>query len=327
MRQRAPSPAHGRPRLASALALLAVVLVLGGCATAGGPAAGPSAANPAAPNPAAIPRPALINPADPWERWNRKVYAFNDAVDTAFVRPLAEGYVKVVPSPVRQAVTNFGNNFGDAWSVVNNLLQGKFEGAMLSVMRVSTNTVFGLGGLIDIASEAGIERRREDLGQTLGHWGVPPGPYLVLPVFGPYTLRDSVTLVPDLYVSPSLITENTAAQAGLLSLYLIDTRVSLLPATRMLDSIALDKYTFTRDAYLQRRLNDVHDGNPPEPVEDDGADAAPADAGPGTPPAAAAGSASAPAGGAPATAASPPSPPATPERARLPGQPAPAAAR
>ena len=289
------NPTGSRPPWLLA-ALLAACLGLGACATTGG-ATGVTGSAPSTAAAAAAP---VLNPADPWERWNRRVYAFNDAIDSAVIRPLAEGYVKVVPSPVRQAVGNFGNNFGDAWSAVNHLLQGKFEGAMNSVMRVATNSVFGLGGLIDIASEAGIERQREDLGQTLGRWGVPAGPYVVLPLLGSSSVRDSATLIPDLYVSPTLLTDNHAAQGGLLSLYLIDTRANLLPATRMLDSIALDKYTFVRDAYLQRRLNDVYDGNPPQPKdEDDEAEAAPAT-------------------GAPS---------AAPERARVPGQPSRPAAR
>lgn len=278
--------------------LLVAALGLGGCATtagssgtgAGTAAAGSTEAGASAP-------PALVNPADPWERWNRRVYAFNDALDTAVVRPLAETYVKVVPSPVRQAIGNVANNFGDAWSVVNNLLQGKVEGALVSVVRVTTNTVFGLGGLIDIASEAGIDRYKEDLGQTLGHWGVPPGPYLVLPVLGPSSARDTFTLLPDLYVSPTLLAQTPAGQVGVTSLYLLDTRAGLLPATRMLDSIALDKYAFVRDAYLQRRQNDVYDGNPPAPKDPDAEADAPAPA------------------------------PAAPERARVPSQPAAPAAR
>jgi phospholipid-binding lipoprotein MlaA len=253
-----PSPRPRRPRpTALALALVAGALA-SGCATVGPPPAGDGLKVPAA---------APANPADPWESWNRRVFAFNDAVDTALLRPVAEAYAEVVPSPARQAVGNFFGNFGDAWSVVNHLLQGKWEGALTSLVRVTTNSVFGLGGLIDIATEAGIDRESEDLGQTLGAWGVGSGPYVVLPLFGPSTLRDTVTWVPDRYVSPSLLVDGTGARAALTATNVIDTRASLLQATRMLDSIALDRYSFVRDAYLQRRLNQVYDGNPPEPPE------------------------------------------------------------
>ncbi|MFY7939758.1 MAG: VacJ family lipoprotein, partial [Burkholderiaceae bacterium] len=118
---------------------------------------------------------------DPWERWNRKVYGFNDAVDNAVLKPVATAYQKVVPSMVRRGVDNFFGNFGDAWSFVNNLLQGKVENGLRDMFRVTTNTVFGLGGLFDLESDAGLERQCEDFGQTLGKWGFGPGPYLVLP--------------------------------------------------------------------------------------------------------------------------------------------------
>lgn len=265
-----PTPA--RPVVAAALALLLV----GGCATTGAPGGMPAAGAGVAA--AALP---TLDPTDPWERWNRRVYAFNDAVDTAVLRPVAEAYVKVVPSPVRTAIGNFFGNFGDAWSAVNHLLQGKPEGAIASLARFGTNTVFGLGGLIDIASEAGIERQSEDLGQTLGRWGVPAGPYVVLPFFGPSSMRDAATFVPDRYVSPSLLTDSVGVQAGLRVVDVVETRATLLPATRMLGQIALDPYVFTRNAYLQRRLNQVHDGNPPEErfdLEPEGAAGAPADA-------------------------------------------------
>jgi phospholipid-binding lipoprotein MlaA len=200
-----------------------------------------------------------INPVDPWERFNRNVFAFNDAVDTAVLRPVAETYVKVVPSPVRQAVSNFFGNFGDAWSAVNHLLQGQFEPAISSLARFGTNTTLGLGGLIDVAGEAGIDRRRADLGQTLGVWGVPSGPYLVLPLFGPSNVRESAAFVPEQAVSPSTLVDSTGARAALSAVSVVDTRATLLPATRMLDSIALDKYVFVRDAYLQRRQNLIED--------------------------------------------------------------------
>lgn len=254
-----PGVSPDRPRRTSLVLALVVAALSSGCATLGPPPpAGDGLKAPAA---------APANPADPWESWNRRVFAFNDAVDAALLRPVAEAYVEVVPSPARQAVGNFFANFGDAWSVVNHLLQGKWEGALNSLVRVTTNSVFGLGGLIDIATEAGIDRETEDLGQTLGAWGVGSGPYVVLPLFGPSTLRDTATWVPDRYVSPSLLVDRDVTRAALTATNVIDTRAGLLQATRMLDSIALDRYSFVRDAYLQRRLNQVYDGNPPEPPE------------------------------------------------------------
>ena len=163
---------------------------------------------------------------------------------------------------------NFFGNFSDAWSIVNNLLQGKLENGLRDTFRVATNTLFGFGGLIDIATDLGLDRQGEDFGQTLGRWGVGTGPYIVLPLLGPSSLRDSSALPLDMSVSPSLVINDTGAQAGLTSLRVINLRANLLGATKMLDDIALDKYTFTRDAYLQRRRNQVFDGNPP-PEEDE----------------------------------------------------------
>lgn len=248
------------PRTASRATLaMAAAALAAGCATTSPPPAGSGL------QPGATAAVAAVNPADPWEGWNRRVFAFNDAIDNAVLRPVAEAYVKVLPSPARQAVGNFFANFGDAWSAVNHLLQGKWEGALTSVVRVTTNSVFGLGGLIDVATEAGIDREPEDLGQTLGAWGVGSGPYVVLPLFGPSTLRDTATWLPDRYVSPSLLVDRDAIRVALTTTNVVDTRAGLLQATRMLDSIALDRYSFVRDAHLQRRQNQVYDGNPPEP--------------------------------------------------------------
>jgi phospholipid-binding lipoprotein MlaA len=250
-----------RVRLA---AMLCAAVLATGCATTGGAMSAASGAMPtgAAAGAAGGDLAATtlaINPIDPWERLNRRVYAFNDAVDSAVLRPVAEGYVNVVPSPVRRAVGNFFGNFGDAWSAVNHLLQGQLESAMVSIVRFGTNTSLGLGGLIDIAGEAGVDRRRADFGQTLGVWGVPSGPYMVLPVFGPSTVRETAAFVPDRAVGPTLLVDGAGAQAAVTSLGVVDTRATLLPATRMLDSIALDKYVFVRDAYLQRRQNAIDD--------------------------------------------------------------------
>lgn len=211
---------------------------------------------------------------DPWERWNRKVYGFNDAVDAAVLKPVATTYTKVVPSPVRRGVSNFFGNFSDAWSAVNNFLQGKFSNGMQDLVRVGTNTLFGLGGFLDVASEFGADRQSEDLGQTLGRWGFGPGPYVVWPLLGPSTLRDSVALPLDVQVSPSLTMHHTSAKIATTGLQAINTRANLLGATGMLDDIAFDKYTFVRDAYLQRRRSLVYDGDPPDEDFDDYDDAA-----------------------------------------------------
>jgi phospholipid-binding lipoprotein MlaA len=238
------------PRRLCLAAACAVLLVLQACATL------PGGAN------------ARMDPRDPWERWNRQVYSFNEVIDNAVLKPVATAYQKVVPSMARQGVDNFFGNFGDAWSFVNNLLQGKVENGLRDMFRVTTNTVFGLGGLLDVATEMGLDRQGEDFGQTLGRWGFGSGPYFVLPFLGPSSMRDTAALPLDLRVSPNLVINDSAARAGLSTLGVVNVRAKLLGATRMLDDIALDKYTFTRDAYLQRRRNLVFDGNPPpEPEE------------------------------------------------------------
>jgi phospholipid-binding lipoprotein MlaA len=213
------------------------------------------------------------NAADPWERFNRGVFRFNDAIDNAVLKPVATTYRDVLPQPIRTGVTNFFGNFSDAWSAVNQLLQGKLQPGMEMTMRVATNTVFGLGGLLDIASEAGLEKQSEDFGQTLGRWGLGPGPYIVLPLFGSSTLRDTAALPLDRYVSAENVFEATQDRVPASLLGLVNTRANLLGASRMLDDIALDRYQFVRDAYLSRRQSQVYDGNPPERSgeEDDGA--------------------------------------------------------
>lgn len=226
------------PLRAAPWALL--LLLLGGCA-----------ATPGVPN-------------DPLENVNRAVFAFNEAVDSAVLKPVATGYEKVVPQLVRTGVDNFFNNIGDVWTAVNLALQAKPAPALESGMRFVFNTVLGLGGFIDIAGDAGMERRNEDLGQTLGRWGVGPGPYLVLPLLGPSTVRDAAALPADLSVSASAWPQERAERYSLAALQLVSTRARLLSATRAIDDIALDKYSLIRDGFLARRRNQVYDGNPPE---------------------------------------------------------------
>lgn len=209
-----------------------------------------------------------LSAADPWEPMNRKVFAFNEAVDLALVRPVAEGYQAIVPSPVRASVDNFFGNFSDAWSVVNHLLQGKGAPAVEMTVRVATNSVLGLGGLIDLASEMGLERQSEDFGQTLGRWGLGPGPYVVLPLLGASTVRDASGRLVDRRASAANVAAQDDRSWAFALTEVVSTRAGLLGATRLLDQVALDKYTFVRDAYLARRRSEVYDGNPPELPEE-----------------------------------------------------------
>ncbi len=209
---------------------------------------------------------------DPWEAWNRKVFVFNERLDESILRPTATAYSRAVPRLVRVGIDNFFNNARDAWSGINNLLQAKFGAAAHDVMRVGTNTFFGLGGLIDFASEMGFQHTYEDFGQTLGRWGVGAGAYVMLPVLGPSTVRDAAALPLDRMAAPEVWISGGGAVSGLTALHLVNTRAGLLQASNVVDDIALDKYTFIRDAYLQRRRSLVLDGN-----DEGGGDYAPAE--------------------------------------------------
>jgi phospholipid-binding lipoprotein MlaA len=201
---------------------------------------------------------------DPLEGWNRAVFGFNEGLDAAVLKPVASGYKNAVPELVRTGVGNFFGNFGDLWSAVNQLLQGKPVAAAQMTTRVATNTLFGIGGLFDVASDLGIERQKSDFGLTLGHWGLPAGPYVVWPLLGPSSLRDSAALPLDLSWRPSALSDDVPTRWGLSALQLIDVRASLLSAGNIIDEIALDKYVFIRDGYLARRRSLVYDGNPPD---------------------------------------------------------------
>ncbi len=198
------------------------------------------------------------NPTDPLEPFNRGIYSFNDGVDKAVLKPVAEGYRAVTPQLVRAGVSNFFNNLEDLWSSINGVLQLRPQVAADNFMRFTTNSVFGLGGVLDIATEAGIERKTEDLGKTLGRWGVPAGPYIVIPLLGPSTVRDASTIVVERRYSPLSQINDTGARNGLTVLNLVDTRTNLLRLTNMLDEMALDRYSFTRDSFLQRRRADIY---------------------------------------------------------------------
>jgi phospholipid-binding lipoprotein MlaA len=221
-----------RPALAAAAALV----LLSGCAS------GPDA-----------------NPKDPLEPFNRGVYRFNEAVDRAVLKPVATAYVDVTPSPVRTGVNNFFGNLGDLWSAVNAGLQLRPRETADNLLRFSVNTVLGFGGLLDIASEAGIERTRIDFGQTLGRWGVPSGAYLVLPFFGPSTVRDTGGLVVDWEGDLVGHVDHVPTRNSLYALRAVDTRAGLLRAGQIFDDAALDPYGLMRDFYLGRRQRQIDD--------------------------------------------------------------------
>ena len=204
---------------------------------------------------------------DPWEPFNRKVHAFNESLDDAVLRPVATVWRDVLPAPVRTVVGNVFGNVEDAWSALNQLLQAKPGPAVAMTARFAVNTVVGLVGVLDVASEIGLERQSEDLGQTLGRWGVGPGPYLVLPVIGPRSLRDAAAWPIDRMVSLPGVVDDTAWRWSLTGVEVVHNRANLLGASALMEQIALDRYTFTRDGYLARRRNLVHDGEPPEEDE------------------------------------------------------------
>jgi phospholipid-binding lipoprotein MlaA len=189
---------------------------------------------------------ATKNSVDPWESWNRSIFNFNDSLDAGIVKPIATAYVAGVPSFVRTGVNNFFSNLTGVWTVVNSTLQLKPQAAVETFFRVTINTFLGLGGVLDVASEMNIERHTADFGQTLGHYGVPPGPYLVIPLLGSSTLRD--TLASTLISRGDLVWQlnSVAARNSLYALRLLDTRANLLRTTSVLEGVALDKYTFTR---------------------------------------------------------------------------------
>lgn len=204
--------------------------------------------------------PAAVTDADPLERYNRAIFRFNDGVDRAVLKPVATAYRDVLPGFVRTGVGNFFSNVGDVWNLANNVMQLKLQASAETFMRLNVNTVFGLGGILDIASEAGISRHSEDFGQTLGYWGVPAGPYVVLPLFGPSTVRDTAAFPVDRWGNPLGGVSDIAARNSLTVLGLVDTRARLLSVSQLLEQAALDPYSFMRDSHLQRRAIEVRDG-------------------------------------------------------------------
>jgi phospholipid-binding lipoprotein MlaA len=225
--------------LLSALFALTMLGLLGGCA-----------GNPA-------------NPDDPWEGFNRRSFAFNEGVDKYVLKPVAQGYEKVTPAPVRAGVGNFFGNLADLWIAANNLLQGKPKDGASDLGRFVVNSTVGVFGLIDVATPMGLEKHNEDFGQTLAVWGVCSGPYVVLPLFGPSTVRDTGGLAVDVYTDVLEEVERVRVRNSLAGLRLVEQRAVLLPAESVLEQAALDKYGYLRSAYLQRRQSLIHDGHPP----------------------------------------------------------------
>lgn len=232
-----------RSRALACAVSLPVVLVLSGCATAQSP--------------------------DPLESWNRGVFSFNETVDVHVLKPVAEGYVKVTPQPVRTGVRNFFGNIGDVWSSVNLFLQGRLKEGAASTMRVAVNSTLGLGGLIDLATPMRLDRFNEDLGQTLGVWGAPSGAYIVWPLMGPSSVRDSANIASSMTFSATTLIDGAREDNLARLLNVVSTRAAYLSATDLLDSVALDKYAFTRDAYLQRRQSLIDQGRTPAEVEEE----------------------------------------------------------
>lgn len=224
----------------------AVAGLLGGCATQG-------------------------NPKDPIEGFNRAMFAFNEGLDKAVIRPAAQGYEFVLPQPIRTGVGNFFSNIADVLIGVNNLLQGKPAEAVNDEARFLVNTTIGLLGVLDVASTMGLEKHDEDFGQTFGRWGVGDGAYVVVPFFGPRTARDTVGLAFDIYTDPVANIHDVPVRNSLLATRVVSNRAELLKADKVIEEAALDKYSYVRDAYLQRRRSLIYDGAPPRLPDDDSA--------------------------------------------------------
>lgn len=257
-------------RLIRMTALLGATTLAAGCATVNNP-----------------------NPNDPWESYNRGMYTFNDTVDRAVLKPIATGYDAIMPDPVQTCIGNVFNNFADVWSAANSFLQGRGHDFVNTVGRVLFNSTMGLGGCIDVASMNGAKRIQNDFGVTLGVWGLESGPYLVLPFLGSSSVRDGAGTVGTFAanvspVTPVLAMDNVAARNAIIALYAIETRAGLLDADKLVNEIALDRYSFIRDAYMQRRkaqvdsrranpaLPDYSENNLPDYSDDDAPDATPA---------------------------------------------------
>ena len=232
-------------------ALLCVALAAGGCSTTRAPSDSGGVFS-------------KLGQVDPLEPYNRAMFSFNDAVDKAVLKPVAKGYQKVVPETGRTMIGNFFANIGDLWVSLNNLLQGKFSDSVSDLGRVAVNSTAGIFGLFDVATDLGMEKHYTDLGLTLGHWGLESGPYLVLPLLGPSSLRDGVGVVVEYHYDPLQNVDSTGERNNLTALRLIDARAGFLASERVLEAAALDRYLFIRDSYLQRRRYLVKQGKRPE---------------------------------------------------------------
>jgi phospholipid-binding lipoprotein MlaA len=228
------------------IAVLATALA--GCATGGSP-----------------------DPRDPLEGVNRATFQFNDTLDKYALEPVAHGYVIAVPEPVRSCVGGFFGNLSDAWTAVNNALEGHVHDAGSDVNRVAVNSTVGILGCFDIASGLGIEKHKKDFGITLGTWGIGPGYYVVLPLFGPSDVRDTAGLVADFETDPVGYLYPIWQRNTLTGVRIVDQRSQLLGAGNLLEGAALDKYVFVRDGYFTRRRSQIYNGNPPDEPEDNGA--------------------------------------------------------
>jgi phospholipid-binding lipoprotein MlaA len=249
-------------RVIGATALAAIVL-LTGCATTR-PASDGDLTN-------------APTPGDPLEGFNRAVYGLNDKLDRALFKPIAKGYEKVLPEVVRSCISNGFGNVQDVPASLNNFLQGKFKDGGSDMCRVAINSTVGVLGCFDVASKWGFEKHNEDFGQTLGVWGVPSGPYIVIPFFGPSTFRDGPALFVDAYMDPTHYIPFVAWRNRLYGLRLVDKRAAALDTTNFIDNAALDPYVFVRDAFLSRRRSLVNDGREPAapPTDTPGGDAMP----------------------------------------------------
>ncbi len=201
------------------------------------------------------------DPRDPYENLNRKVFVVNQVFDQLLLKPVARGYADYAPNFIQTTIGNFFGNLADVWTAVNNFLQGKPREGIQDTGRVAVNTVFGVAGLADVATKLGFPKHQEDFGQTLGVWGVKPGPYVMLPLFGPSTLRDAVAKPLDLYADPLNLSTSTDVEYSLRATRLVDDRARLLPTTDMIEKVALDPYQFVRDAHFQQREARVSDAN------------------------------------------------------------------
>ena len=207
-----------------------------------------------------------FNPEDPYEKSNRKVFEFNNRIDKLFLRPVTDFYDSATPEFAQTSITNFFSNLDDIGISFNNFLQGNIVDSLSDITRFFINSIFGLGGFFDVASEMGLEKHSEDFGQTLGKWGAKPGPYLMLPFLGPSTTRDAFTFVGDTALAPTLSLDDSEARLGLISLDLINTYSAF---TGIADIESQDQYAFLRDAYLDRRKFEVNDGLSEEDLSQD----------------------------------------------------------